>query len=115
MFVDRTNSVISACYVNAQRPGQESVADNSAELAAFLQALTVPPLREVTPLQMRRALRQLNLLTTVNTYVASQTQDVQDSWQYAISFPPADPMIAAAAKALNVDVNALFTLAATFP
>jgi len=115
MFVDRTNGVITACYVSAQRAGQESVADNAAELVAFLQVITTPPLREVTPLQMRRALRQLNLLTTVNTYVASQTQDVQDSWQYAISFPPTDPMIAAAAKALNVDVNALFTLAATFP
>jgi hypothetical protein len=115
MFVDRTNGVITGCYNSPQYAGQEAVADNDAGLAAYLQAVANPPVQQVTPLQMRRALRQLNLLATVNTYVATQTQDVQDSWEYAIAFPRNDPMITAAAKALNVDINALFTLAATFP
>jgi hypothetical protein len=70
--------------------------------------------QEVTPLQIRRALRQLGMLEQVNAYVSAQDGDVQDAWQFAIAIPRNDPLVVAAAAALGVDADALFRLAGTF-
>jgi hypothetical protein len=81
-------------------------------------ALPVPPPPvpvEVTPLQIRRALRQMGVLDQVNAYVSTQGEDVQDAWQFAIAIPRNDPMVVAAAAALNIDADALFKLANTLP
>ena len=75
-----------------------------------------PPIpQQATPLQMRCALRQLGLLDQVNAYVATQTPNMQDSWQYARTIPISNPMVVAVAAALNVDLPSLFKLANTFP
>jgi hypothetical protein len=115
MFVLRTNGKISSGFGCAQFAGQEEVPDDDPQVITYLQALANPAPSQATPLQMRRALRKLGLLDQVNAYVQSQSVDVQDSWQYCIGFPRNDPMIVAAATALNVDLDALFALAATFP
>ncbi len=82
-----------------------------AELEAAM-ALTAAP-QKVTNLQMRRALRQLGKLAAVNAYVATQSDDVKDSWEYGAEIPITSPMVIAAATALGVDLAALFILAAT--
>jgi hypothetical protein len=74
-----------------------------------------PPIpQQVTPLQIRHALRQLGLLDQVNAYVSTQSGDVQDAWQFAVAISRNDPMVVAAATALGVDADALFRLAGTF-
>lgn len=115
MFVVRTNGVVTGVSVSPQFDGQEQMPDDAPEVVACVKALPTSPIQSVTPLQMRRALRRLGLIDAVNAYVQSQSVDVQDSWQYCIGFPRNDPMIAAAGQALNVDLDALFDLAATFP
>ena len=116
MFVDRdANGNVTGLYRCGQFPDQEQLADNDPKAVAFLQALANPPITHVTPLQMRSALRQMGLIDQVNAYVVQQTPDYQDAWQYASTMPIGYSMLVAVASALKFDLNALFTLAATFP
>jgi hypothetical protein len=84
-------------------------APSQQDLAAAVSAMAIPT--EVTPLQMRAALRQMNLLDQVNTFVGAQTPAVQDAWEYADTMPITNPMVSAVAAALSVNLGALFTLA----
>ena len=77
-------------------------------------ALPVPSPSQCTPLQARRALRQLGVIDAVNAYVATQPGDVQDAWEYASVILKTDPLIVAAGAALSLNLDDLFTLAATF-
>lgn len=43
MFVDRVNGSIVALYAVRQRPDQEELADDNAEVVAFRAALSTPP------------------------------------------------------------------------
>jgi hypothetical protein len=55
-----------------------------------------PPVPEsVTPLQARRALRKAGLLNTVNDFIATQSDEVQEAWEYCISVYRNDPLIVA--------------------
>ena len=75
--------------------------------------VTVP---SVSPRQIRLALNHLGLRSNVEAYVANSSQDIQDSWQYAISFVPSDPFVEAARIELNKtqdEMNAVFIYAAT--
>lgn len=70
----------------------------------------------VSPLQIRRALRQSGLFEAVVAFIASASDDVRDAWEYALQIDRADPLIAGAAQALGVtdeQVDDLFRLAAT--
>lgn len=70
----------------------------------------------VSPRQIRLALNQEGLRTDVENYVASASQDVKDSWDYATEFVITDPLIVGCMQALGKtqdDLNALFQLAAT--
>lgn len=103
------NSIAAAFTYDQPGYADEQLDDKSIELSAWFSAVLVP--QAVTPLQMRMALRQTGVLPQVQAYVAQQTPDVQDAWNYASTFPITDPMIVAAAKALNVDLNGLFKTA----
>lgn len=115
MFVDRVNGAITGAYARSQYDGQEEVPDDSADVAAFLQAINPAPTLRVSPLQMRMALRQMGIIAQVDAYVAQQDPNMQDAWQYASTMPITNPMVVAVATALNVDLKSLFQLAATFP
>lgn len=77
-----------------------------------------PPVpSSVSPLQMRRALRQQGLTEAVAAYVAQQNADTQDAWEYAVEIRRDDALIASAARAMNktdAQIDDLFRLALTF-
>ena len=55
----------------------------------------------VTPLQARRALRKAGLLTSINTFIATQSDEVQEAWEYCVSVHRNDPLI----KSLQTELN----------
>jgi hypothetical protein len=63
-----------------------------------------PPLvpESVTPLQARRALRKAGLLSTVNDFIATQPDEVQEAWEYCISVYRNDPLITSLQAELNL-------------
>lgn len=72
--------------------------------------------RAVTPLQMRKALRQSGLAAAVGAYLTTTSDEVNEEWEYALEIQRDNALIAAAATALNKtdsEVDALFILAAT--
>lgn len=75
-----------------------------------------PVPKSVTPLQMRKALRQEGLKTSIDTYLAAQDEEVQEAWEYATEVDRDNDMIAACATALGKttqEIDDLFRLAAT--
>jgi hypothetical protein len=61
-----------------------------------------PPVPEsVTPLQARKALRKAGLLNTVNDFISTQSDEVQEAWEYCISVYRNDPLI----TSLQVELN----------
>lgn len=76
----------------------------------------VPVPSSVTPLQMRKALRQVGLKPAVDAYVASLAdEEAVEEWEYAISMERGNPMLNSAAALLGMteeQVDDLFRLAA---
>jgi len=52
-----------------------------------------PVPESVTALQARRALRKAGLLQTVNTFIATQSDEVQETWEYCTIIYRNDPLI----------------------
>lgn len=74
-----------------------------------------PPVPSVTPWQARKALNATGLREPVEAWIATQTQEVRDGWEYATEVRRDHPMIAAAiAQEVLTDgqVDQLFALAA---
>jgi hypothetical protein len=70
----------------------------------------------VTPLQIRRALRQRGLLSLVTEFVNAAEEEVREAWEYAIQINRTNSLIIAAAEAIGAsddDVDELFRIAAT--
>lgn len=70
----------------------------------------------VSPLQIRRALRQAGLYASVMAYVATQDDNTQEAWEYAVEIRRDDALITQAAAQLgqtDEQVDGLFRLAAT--
>jgi len=68
------------------------------------------------PLQLRRALRQLGMMATVQAAMAQADEETQEAWEYASEIRRADPMIEAVRVALgktDEEVDSLFLLAQT--
>lgn len=77
--------------------------------------VTVVP-GSVHPVQMRKALRQSGLKPVFDSWLASQDEDVQDTWEYSTVIHRNNPLIAAAATATNrteKEIDDLFRLAAS--
>lgn len=56
----------------------------------------------ITPLQARRALRAADLLDAVNAWIATQSDDAQEAWEYCIEVRRDDALIAGAQAALGL-------------
>lgn len=70
----------------------------------------------VTPWQIRKALNQIGLRTSVEAAVAGSTQEVKDGWEFASEFKSDNELIAQLCYALGkteAERVALFQLAAT--
>ena len=70
----------------------------------------------VTPLQFRKALNQLNKRKLVDDYVKTLDQDSQDAWEYAININREDPIFLKAILEQKItvdDLDDVFRLAAT--
>jgi hypothetical protein len=68
----------------------------------------------VTPRQIRQALTQTGLRESVESFIASQPQDVRDWWQFATEFQRDHPLVAATGQVLNkspAELDALWILA----
>lgn len=88
--------------------------DGNTPLPADIPPIVVHP---VGPLQMRKALRQLGLKTTVDAIVASQSEEVQEAWEYATEIKRDDPFVTSIGVALEkteAEIDELFLLASSF-
>lgn len=90
------------------------LADRAATATA--KAAYVPP--SVTPLQMRKALRQLGMIEAVRAMVAAADEATQDEWEYAVQYDRAHPSWEAMGAMMDppktaADIDDLFRLAAT--
>lgn len=56
----------------------------------------------ITPLQARKILRQNNLYTAVQSYLAGQSDEVQDEWEYALEIRRDNTTLLQAADALGL-------------
>lgn len=86
-----------------------------ADGAWSVEALPPPPVRPVTPRQMRLALVQLDMKAQVDAYVATLDDAALIEWEYATSVERGNPLIAAAQSALELtdaQTDDLFRLAA---
>lgn len=74
-----------------------------------------PPLK-ASARQIRLAMNMLGLRDEIEEYVASQSRDVQDSWQWTTEFDMNHPFVVGCAEQLNkseAELVGLFTLAQT--
>ncbi len=81
----------------------------TAATDAWRQSITI------TPLQARRALRAAGLLGAVSAYMATQSEEAQEAWEYCVEVRRDDPMILGAGAALGVgeaQMDGLFRTAA---
>ena len=62
----------------------------------------LPVPESVTPLQARKALRKAGLLNTVNAFITTQSDEVQEAWEYCIAVYRNDPLISALQTELNL-------------
>lgn len=70
----------------------------------------------VTPLQMRKALRQLGLKAMVDSYVATLDEEAVEEWEYALAIERGNATLQAAAAGLDMtdeQADDLFRLAAS--
>lgn len=70
----------------------------------------IPPPRSVSPLQMRRALRAAGLWSKFEAFLDTQSDEVKESWEYALSFERTDPLLLAAASEMNLSAGAIDNL-----
>ena len=112
-YVDVTAPAFQAWVARGNSPSAIDTMDN---LAAVLADVGVPPFAPVTPLQARKALRQMGMIDTVNATVAAASADVKDAWEFASEVRRDDPMLQALQAQLGLtqaQVDALFVLAST--
>jgi hypothetical protein len=72
-----------------------------------------PPPLKVSPRQLRLAMNELGLRDEIEEYVASQSRDVKDSWQYSTEFYATHPFVQGAKEQLNKSDEELAFLFAT--
>lgn len=89
-------------------------AEIAAEVARLKTRVDIP--NSVSPLQIRRALREMGLLDEVTAYIGTMGDEAKEAWEYAVQIDRDDPLILAAASALRkspAEVDAIFVLAAS--
>lgn len=81
-----------------------------------VEAIAPPVPDALTPLQARRALRAMDLKTSLDAYVATLPEEDQEAWEYAIEVRRDSPLVLAGAAHLGWSdqlVDDLFRLGAT--
>ena len=76
---------------------------------ARVDSIETPPV--VTPWRLRVALRAIGKLQDVENWVAQQSPDIQDAWEYGLERPINHPLILACARACNLDLPPIFRAA----
>lgn len=92
------------------------MADGYVREVPELEDYVAPVPASVSPLQIRKALRQMELKAPIDDYIATQDEETQEAWEYAVQIDRDNPEIAAAAAELDkseADIDDLFRLAAT--
>ena len=87
-----------------------------AEIAAYFGPTVAPVPESVTPLQMRKALRQLGLKATVDAYIATLDEETVEEWECALAIERGNATLRTAITGLgwtNEQADDLFRLAAT--
>jgi hypothetical protein len=80
--------------VNVPQPTQQ-------EIDSFESQIPPKPIT-VSAWQIRKALNQLNLRTTIETAVSnSSDQDLKDGWEYAKEFESNNPLVLSMGKAIG--------------
>lgn len=72
---------------------------------------------KVGPLQLRRALRASGMMPTLQAYLTTAPEEVQEAWEYATEIPRLDPLVLAIQQATGkteAEVDQLFELALTY-
>ena len=59
----------------------------------------------VTPIQFRRALRKAGLFAAVNTFIVSQSDEIQEVWEYCVNVRRTDSLIILLQSELNLTVE----------
>lgn len=106
--------VVTFTMVDGKLVGRASLVDRTSEEIAAWDGEHIPA--PVSSLRFRLALLRSGLLDAVETYVAGASREVRLAWEFHGECEFDNPMVKAAAAALNVDdagLRALFTLAAT--
>lgn len=78
--------------------------------------IVTPAPASVTPLQIRKALRQVGLKEAVDAMLANVPEEVAEEWEYATAIDRDNPTLQAAAQGLQMSeeqVDDLFRLAAS--
>lgn len=108
---DISNNVMGLYAIAQPGYAEEFLADDNsavvaykAKVATFLNP-AVP--QAITPLQARKALNAANLRSSIEAYIASQSQSIQDAWQFANMIYRNDAMILSAAAALSLSSDQL--------
>jgi hypothetical protein len=73
--------------------------------------------QKITPLQARKALRQLGWKAAVDAFVATLSEEEQEEWDFATEYRRDNAIIAKGATALGLtqeQIDELFRLAVTF-
>jgi hypothetical protein len=115
-YVKRDDSGKVMGYQSAPGNGfDEALDDEHPDLLAYINGPFVP--QSVTPLQARKALRQAGLYDAVMAWISQQSDEVQETWEYALEIRRDNPIIAAAAAELELteqQVDDLFIAAAQY-
>lgn len=91
------------------------IVDPQTQTASYVPPPPAVPQR-ITPLQARKALRAAGLMAAVQAFIATQPDEVQDEWEYAITIERSNTTLTNAATALGLteaQVDALFIAGAS--
>lgn len=97
-------------------PRDEEGNQTDAALQDVLRPYGLAPPISVSPLQIRKALRQTGLNKAADAFVETLSEEAQEEWEYATAVDRDHPFIVAATVALGkteADLDDLFRLAAT--
>jgi len=114
------NSYIVNGYIGLESPTTANEANAEAELPILWASpyrAPAPIPQSVTPLQVRRALNQAGLRSSVEAAIAAASQDARDAWEFASVINRDNPILDSMAAALGMSsaqVDQLFVLAASF-
>lgn len=85
--------------------------------STFVQPVVIEPVPDsVTPLQMRKALRQLGMKPTIDAFLSTLDEEALEEWEYATAIDRYNPTLMTAAGLLPMtegQVDDLFRLAAS--